>query len=243
MAFYQDEPYEDHPFFSYESTREALRRVPRFRRFEQALEVLESKIGMGRLLDVGCGAGTFMSIAQSRGWDVHGVELCEPLCVAAEQAVGADRVARLAFEALPKPHRLYDAITMWDVIEHVLDPAAFVAKARAMVRPGGIVVVCTPDEESLLARTGQALYRVSRGRYSYPALALHPRYHTYFLSGTSLGAIFARHDMKVVESYSQAAFATHSELASRAQKAAISMVERAAAIRDKRYERVIFAQK
>jgi hypothetical protein len=48
--------------------------------------------------------------------------------------------------------------------------------------------------------------------------------------------------MKVVESYSQGAFAAHSTLASRAQKTVISIIERFAGARDARYERVIFAK-
>ena len=49
--------------------------------------------------------------------------------------------------------------------------------------------------------------------------------------------------MKVVDSYSQAAFAAHSDLASKGQKIVIGLIERVAGLRDRRYERVIFAQK
>jgi SAM-dependent methyltransferase len=241
-AMYEDEPYEEHPFFSYDSDAESLRKVPRFRRFEQALEVLGREVGVGRLLDVGCGAGTFMAIAANRGWDVHGVEMNQALVDEAAKAVGEGRVLCGAFEALDPDEHSYDVITMWDVIEHVLDPEAFIARAQKMLRPGGVMVLCTPDEESLLANTGKAIHRISGGRWSYPALALHPRYHTFFFSGTSLENIFAARDMKVVDSYSQGAFAAHSTLASRAQKTVISIIERVAGTRDARYERVIFAK-
>jgi SAM-dependent methyltransferase len=241
-AMYEDEPYEEHPFFGYDSDAESLRKVPRFRRFEQGLEVLEREVGVGRLLDVGCGAGTFMAIAASRGWDVYGVEMNEALCAEVDKTVGVGRVTCGAFEALDPEEHTYDVITMWDVIEHVLDPVAFIERAQRMLRPGGAIVICTPDEESVLANTGKAIHRVSGGRWSYPALALHPRYHTFFFSGTSLDNLFTARGMTVVESYSQAAFAAHSPLASRAQKTVISAIERVAALRDARYERVIFAR-
>jgi SAM-dependent methyltransferase len=241
-AMYEDEPYEEHPFFGYDSDAESLRTVPRYRRFEQALDVLEREVGVGRLLDVGCGAGTFMAIAASHGWDVYGVEMNQALVDEAERAVGAGRLTCGAFEALDPAEHSYDVITMWDVIEHVLDPDAFIARAQSMLRPGGVMVLCTPDEESLLANTGKAIHRISGGRWSYPALALHPRYHTFFFSGTSLENLFVSRDMTVVESYSQAAFAAHSPLASRAQKTVISVIERVGALRDARYERVIFAK-
>jgi 2-polyprenyl-3-methyl-5-hydroxy-6-metoxy-1,4-benzoquinol methylase len=242
VAMYRDEPHEEHPFFGYAIDARSLRRVPRFVRFEHALELLETRCGVGRLLDVGCGAGTFLSIAADRGWDVHGVEPCEPLCEAAEQAVGEGRVTNALFEEAPGFGEGFDAVTMWDVLEHVLDPSDFVERAIALLRPGGLLVICTPDEESLLARTGRALYRMSAGRYSYPARALHPRYHTYFFSGTSLERLAGRLGLQVVESYSQAAFAKHSPLATRAHRAVIGAIERVGALRDSRYERVIFAQ-
>ena len=242
IAMYQDESHEEHPFFGYANDAESLRRVPRFVRFEHALKVLETQCGAGRLLDIGCGAGTFLSIAAERGWDVHGVELCEPLCEAAERAVGEGRITHASFEELEGSRGRFDVVTMWDVIEHVLDPTEFVERAMALLRPGGLIVICTPDEESLLARTGHRLYRMSGGRYSYPARALHPRYHTYFFSGTSLDRLLGGLGIEVVKSYSQAAFATHSPLARRAHKAVIGVIERVGALSDSRYERVIFAQ-
>jgi SAM-dependent methyltransferase len=241
-AMYEDEPYEEHPFFGYDSDAETLRKVPRFRRFEQGLEVVEREVGVGRLLDVGCGAGTFMAIAAARGWDVYGVEMNDALVAEAEKAVGEGRVVCGAFEALDPEDAKYDVITLWDVIEHVLDPVSFIERARRMLRPGGVIVICTPDEESVLANTGKTILSVSGGRWNYPALALHPRYHTFFFSGTSLENLFTARGMNVVESYSQAAFAAHSELASRAQKIVIGMIERVAGLRDRRYERVIFAR-
>jgi SAM-dependent methyltransferase len=241
-AMYEDEPYEEHPFFGYDSDAETLRKVPRYRRFQQGLEVVEREVGVGRLLDVGCGAGTFMAIAAARGWDVYGVEMNDALVAEAEKAVGEGRVVCGAFEALDPEDAKYDAITLWDVIEHVLDPVSFIERAQRMLRPGGIIVICTPDEESVLANTGKRILGVSGGRWNHPALALHPRYHTFFFSGTSLENLFKARGMNVVASYSQAAFAAHSELASRAQKLVIGMIERFAGLRDRRYERVIFAR-
>jgi SAM-dependent methyltransferase len=241
-AMYEDEPYEEHPFFGYDSDADSLKKGPRYQRFEQALEVLERETGVGSLLDIGCGAGTFMAIAAGRGWDVHGIEMNQALVDEANKAVGDGRALCGAFEALDPAEHTYDVITMWDVIEHVLDPAAFIDRAKQMLRPGGVMVMCTPDEESVLANTGKAILKLSGGRWNYPALALHPRYHTFFFSGTSLENVLQAHEMAVVESYSQAAFAAHSPLASRAQKTVISMIERAAGLRDARYERVIFGR-
>src|SRR4026209_1076149 len=99
---------------------------------------------------------------------------------------------------------------MWDIIEHVLDPIAFFEKARFLLRPGGLLLICTPDEDSLLARTGWALYKGTRASYRYPALALHPRYHTFFFSRKSLARLLTQQGLTVARGYSQQAFFQHS---------------------------------
>jgi hypothetical protein len=109
-----------------------------------------------------------------------------------------------------------------------------------VLRPGGLLLVCTPDEDSQLARLGRTLYRAG---YRYPAQALHPRYHNYFFSRRSLDALLRRHGLVPVSGYSQPARAEHSPLAGRVHRAAIAGSERVARIRDRGYERVIIARR
>jgi SAM-dependent methyltransferase len=50
------------------------------------------------------------------------------------------------------PAGSYDVITMWDLIEHVPDPAAVLSECHRLLRPGGLVAISTPDAGSPLAR-------------------------------------------------------------------------------------------
>lgn len=95
----------------------------------------------GRILDVGCGNGEFMAAAREAGYRVTGTDISVPgveLC----RSRGLDAVAG-DFLTLPFEGE-YEAVTMWDVIEHLTDPAAFVARARSLLRPGGYLVIKTP---------------------------------------------------------------------------------------------------
>ncbi|HEU4885891.1 MAG TPA: class I SAM-dependent methyltransferase [Longimicrobium sp.] len=95
----------------------------------------------GRILDVGCGNGEFMAAAGEAGYRVTGTDISVPaveLC----RSRGLDAVAG-DFLTLPFEGG-YDAVTMWDVIEHLTDPAAFVARALSLLRPGGFLVLKTP---------------------------------------------------------------------------------------------------
>lgn len=95
----------------------------------------------GRILDVGCGNGEFMAAAVEAGYQVVGTDISVPaveLCRSRGLNAVAGDFLTLPFEGT------FDAVTMWDVIEHLTDPAAFVSRARSLLRPGGYLVVKTP---------------------------------------------------------------------------------------------------
>lgn len=106
----------------------------------------------GKLLDIGAGVGSFVKEATSRGWDAAGIDLSK---VAAESAQSAGvKVTQGAIDDLPLDH-LFDAITLWDVIEHLDDPLSVVRSAFERIRPGGCLFVETGNFQSAsLAATG-----------------------------------------------------------------------------------------
>ena len=89
--------------------------------------------GAGRLLDIGCATGLFLEIAASRGWVVEGVEPSASACERARRS--GMLVTQGFFEDLPPPARPFDVVTMWDVLEHVPDPARAVARPRRSCGP------------------------------------------------------------------------------------------------------------
>lgn len=111
----------------------------------------------GRILDVGCAAGYFLRVTKDAGHDVFGVEVSPAIATEAIQALGADRVWVGTLGSLP-PDRpgcapeSFDLVTMWDVVEHVPDPQALLEQARAMLRPGGKLIVETQNVDSRFAK-------------------------------------------------------------------------------------------
>lgn len=113
-------------------------------------EAVRREVGtLAPLLDVGCGPGTFLgSIDDGRE--------CIGLDVAAEQVEFARRVhgtASRRFEtmtggALPVPDATFAAATMIEVVEHLADPAPALREAVRALRPGGRLVVTTPNYAS-----------------------------------------------------------------------------------------------
>lgn len=105
----------------------------------------------GPLLDVGCSSGLFLEEAERRGWSVRGVEPSQSLSERARRRLG-DRVETASFEGYGGAGAPFAAITLWDVLEHVTDPRAFLSKASSLLAPGGVIVVNVPRRDSPMAR-------------------------------------------------------------------------------------------
>jgi 2-polyprenyl-3-methyl-5-hydroxy-6-metoxy-1,4-benzoquinol methylase len=105
----------------------------------------------GRLLDVGCHVGTFLTLAEQAGYEVAGVEPSRWASEIARGRIGGG-VHCGAVEDAPMPEGGYDVITLWDVIEHLPDPALDIRAIHGALRPGGVFAVSTMDVDALFAR-------------------------------------------------------------------------------------------
>lgn len=98
-----------------------------------------------QLLDLGCGMGGFAVAAAQHGAAVTALDYNAAYCVitavrAAQFALPLP-VARAAGEALPLPPATFDVMCAWDVVEHVQEPAAVLAEAARVLRPGGVLLM------------------------------------------------------------------------------------------------------
>jgi SAM-dependent methyltransferase len=91
----------------------------------------------GRLLDIGCGDGSFLIAERNAGWRVFGTELH-----GTEQLPGCPIFRRPADAA---EHGPFDCITMWHVLEHVPEPLHCLNELRQMLAPGGVLLLAVPD--------------------------------------------------------------------------------------------------
>ncbi len=103
---------------------------------------------IGRLLEIGCGGGTFLAGMRDLGWEVEGIDF-DPVAVDGARRRYGLEVRHGLFEDEDYPLDHFDAIVMSHVIEHVSDPLALLAKCRRILRPSGRLVLLTPNIESL----------------------------------------------------------------------------------------------
>lgn len=124
---------------------------------ERVLSV-ESIAEPGHLLDVGCGAGAFLLNALARDWRAWGLEVShDAISALPEPARSHAVVGRL--ESAPFADESLDALTLFDVIEHVRSPLDFLGNARRPLKPGGLLVITTPDAGSMKARIKRRFWR------------------------------------------------------------------------------------
>ena len=116
--------------------------------YDEALARLARGAAPGaRLLDVGCGAGGFLHRARAAGFSAAGLDF-NPARVAALRARGFDVFAgglpEFARRAAPAS---FDAISIFQVLEHLDDPAAWLGAAKSLLKPDGLLIVAVPNRD------------------------------------------------------------------------------------------------
>jgi len=106
----------------------------------------------GDLLDIGCAMGEFASaVARRPGWTAFGIEMDSAAAQEARDRYGVT-VIDASVEDVVLPESTLDVVTMWDVIEHMHDPGAVLDRVFSWLRPGGWLLIRTPNAASLQAR-------------------------------------------------------------------------------------------
>jgi 2-polyprenyl-3-methyl-5-hydroxy-6-metoxy-1,4-benzoquinol methylase len=119
--------------------------VPYLRRFEDRAcrHLPPLPRGGGAVLDVGCGDGAFLALAQRAGWQVLGLEPDAQAAAVAQQQGVPVQVGGL--ETLAEQQATFDVITLAHVIEHVADPVATLRDCHRLLKPGGQLWLETPN--------------------------------------------------------------------------------------------------
>lgn len=104
---------------------------------------------VGRLLDVGSGDGAFMARMREMGWDVAGVEPDPKAAANAKNKFGLNHIHAGFLEDAGFVDNSFDAVTMAHVIEHLPDPIKTIRECRRLLRPGGKLMITTPNAKSL----------------------------------------------------------------------------------------------
>lgn len=137
----------------------------------------------GRLLEVGCAYGFFLEQAQP-SFDAIGLDVNAP-AIAAARAIGAQALCTEFLDY--SPAALLDVVCMWDTIEHVIDPRAYIEHARDVLSEQGFLFLTTGDIGSVVARVRGRRWRM-----------IHPPSHLNYFSRDTMGRLLERAGFEVV---------------------------------------------
>jgi len=172
-----------------EDERLGLMRWVRRRKLNQRRRQIEHYSGLksGRILDVGCATGLFLHEMAHAGWEVAGVEPIASAADYARQRLHLDVFQGLLAEA-PYPHRSFDVVTFWDVLEHTLSPTAELAHAASLLRSGGLLAINVPNWHSLDRRIFGPYW-----------IGLDPPRHLYVFTRPTLTALLEKSGFRLLD--------------------------------------------
>jgi SAM-dependent methyltransferase len=101
----------------------------------------------GYLLDVGCGSGVLLSKMKQLGWNVQGLDMDEKAAETARKHSINVKIGTLDKSGFQDC--IFDIVVLSHVIEHTFDPIALLNECKRVLRPGGKIIIATPNSSSL----------------------------------------------------------------------------------------------
>lgn len=170
MSAYTEEQYSAGVYKGYASAAPL-----KIQTFEKRIDLLKRLGARGRILDVGCACGFFIEAALKHGFDAYGIEFSkEAVAIAREEIRSRITVGDVNLRREREEDR-FDAVVAFDIIEHTQNPIKFLEEIRQILRPGGWLMLATPD-------TGHFLRYLMGCRWPM----LQPMQHTYLFSKSAM---------------------------------------------------------
>ena len=179
---YTDDYFAGKEYPDYVGQQDALRRSMR----RHLAQMARYHPRRGSLLEVGSAYGLFLDEARAEYGEVAGVDICESPTAYAREQLNLN-VSCADFLGLDFGARRFDVVCLWDTVEHLSAPEAYLEKAARLLNPGGMVFLTTGDITSFNARLRGANWR-----------QIHPPSHLHYFSRDTIKRLLERLGFKVV---------------------------------------------
>jgi 2-polyprenyl-3-methyl-5-hydroxy-6-metoxy-1,4-benzoquinol methylase len=182
--------YEKNYYLFLERPADAVHRISSLHNVTIREVVERHGIEPGRALEIGSAKGYLLAILREQGWSVEGVELSQHASDFARTELGLSVFSGTVEEyATRDDHPTFDLVYSTDVIEHVPDPRTFVAALGNLVKPGGWLLLGTPNGDAEGITLNGALW----GGFN--------PFHIWFFNRDCLSRLLERDGFEVVEAY------------------------------------------
>lgn len=108
--------------------------------------LISEQKGIGKILDIGCGEGEFLEICQNTGLACFGVDISSYALKKAKSKIKGELLqVDVEREKLPYSDNFFEAITSFDLLEHLKDPSLFLTEVRRILKRDGVLFLTTPN--------------------------------------------------------------------------------------------------
>jgi len=163
------------------------------------MDRIEHYVSKGRICEIGCGYGTFLDLARTRGWKTCGIELSHQFAHYSQSVLGLN-VFEGTLRECSYPSSFFDAINSNNVIEHYVDPYHELLEIKRILKPDGILQILTPNINGLTIRASRFYLRL-RGKRGTDEDAL--LQHLYFFSIDTLKEMLRKAQFQILEVLTQ----------------------------------------
>ena len=164
-------------------------------RFNKAFSYLSSK--NISFLDIGSGEGKALAEGFKRGWNVTGIDIVDNRIDNAK--IEGINFVTGNFLEYKFENNQFDFIYIDSVLEHVLNPKNYLLKIKQILKPGGIIYIGVPNEDSLFNDIRKiAFYLTGKKNISVKIKPFYSPYHVVGFNLKSLKYIFNSIDLKIV---------------------------------------------
>ncbi len=175
-------------------------------KFNNQVNILKKYLSLKdvKVLDIGCGGGLFLSLLKREEARVVGTELSDSRAQYAKTKHGLEIYKQpIESDFWQKSYENYfDAVTLWDVIEHVNYPFQTLRCAANVLKRGGLLLIDTPCRDSFYHQIGEITYRLSGGRFPTFLNAMYSSHlfgHKQIFSTNEMKDIFSSSGLEIVE--------------------------------------------
>ena len=119
-------------------------------KYQYGLDLVAWRVPGRRLLDIGPGVGGFVQVAAEDGWQTMALELNQENSKRLEEH--GHKVIVKHLEVADLPSASFDLISLWEVLEHLVDPGLTLTEVRRLLAPGALLLILVPNVDSLVTR-------------------------------------------------------------------------------------------
>lgn len=140
-----------------------------------------------RLLEIGCGTGSFLKVVKGLGYRTHGIDINKASCAYARGENKLENIYEGSLETLGFSPSSFDCVILRHTFEHITNPRDFLAIIRRILVQHGVVAITVPNYEFITTTLGRCL---SKKPFNKVASLICHRGHLYYYMPATMAKFF-----------------------------------------------------